>query len=151
MNTTQGCGGDGPTDHPNNVFGWGIADVFQAYTPFNVYTNRSVYNSGDKMDVFLSLVNPLDSSKFVDMYVALRLPSGDLRFFPGFGKDPVPFKSNFEIKPLQEGFHFKMYSRTFNGEANGTYRWYSVLVPPGADVFVPANRLSLDDAPFSKQ
>ncbi len=25
--TTQGCGGDGPTDVPNNVWGWGILDV----------------------------------------------------------------------------------------------------------------------------
>ncbi len=150
-NTTQGCGGDGPTDHPNNVYGWGIADVFQAYTPFNVYTDRSVYNSGDKMDVFLSLVNPFDSSKFVDMYVALRVPGGDLLFFPGFGTNPVPFQSNFEIEPLKEVFDFKMFSHTFNGEATGVYRWYSVFTPPGADIFDPANRLTLDSAPFQKQ
>jgi serine protease AprX len=28
--TTQGCGGDGPTDVPNNVWGWGILDSLAA-------------------------------------------------------------------------------------------------------------------------
>jgi uncharacterized repeat protein (TIGR01451 family) len=28
--TTQGCGGDGPTDVPNNVYGWGIVDALAA-------------------------------------------------------------------------------------------------------------------------
>jgi subtilisin family serine protease len=26
--TTQGCGGDFPNSHPNNVFGWGLVDAF---------------------------------------------------------------------------------------------------------------------------
>ena len=30
--TTEGCGGDGPTDVPNNVWGWGILDVLGAVT-----------------------------------------------------------------------------------------------------------------------
>ena len=28
--TTDGCGGDTPTDHPNNTFGWGIVDAMTA-------------------------------------------------------------------------------------------------------------------------
>jgi uncharacterized repeat protein (TIGR01451 family) len=28
--TNQGCGGDGPTDVPNNVYGWGIVDALAA-------------------------------------------------------------------------------------------------------------------------
>jgi serine protease AprX len=28
--TTQGCGGDGPNDVPNNVYGWGIVDALAA-------------------------------------------------------------------------------------------------------------------------
>lgn len=38
--TIQGCGGDGPTDVPNNVWGWGILDVQAAVDearPFDVY------------------------------------------------------------------------------------------------------------------
>ena len=30
LTTSQGCGGDGPTDVPNNVFGWGRIDAWQA-------------------------------------------------------------------------------------------------------------------------
>jgi serine protease AprX len=30
--TSQGCGGDGPADVPNNVWGWGILDVLAAVT-----------------------------------------------------------------------------------------------------------------------
>jgi subtilisin family serine protease len=28
--TSQGCGGDGPSDVPNNVYGWGIVDALEA-------------------------------------------------------------------------------------------------------------------------
>lgn len=38
--TIQGCGGDGPTDVPNNVWGWGILDAQAAVQwarPFEVY------------------------------------------------------------------------------------------------------------------
>ncbi len=30
VTTTQGCGGDGPNDVPNNVYGWGIVDALAA-------------------------------------------------------------------------------------------------------------------------
>jgi hypothetical protein len=30
MTTSQGCGGDGPGDVPNNVWGWGIVDALAA-------------------------------------------------------------------------------------------------------------------------
>jgi subtilisin family serine protease len=30
--TTQGCGGDTPTSHPNNVWGYGLLDVYKAVT-----------------------------------------------------------------------------------------------------------------------
>jgi subtilisin family serine protease len=149
-NTTQGCGGDGPTDHPNNVFGWGRDDAFQAFNPFNVYTDRSVYNSGNTMAVLLSLVNPLNSQQFVDIYVAVRIPGGDLLFYPGFGTTPVPLRSNYEISPLQESFDFNMLNYTFAGEPSGNYTWFSVMVPPGADPLDSNNWQSFDHAPFRK-
>jgi subtilisin family serine protease len=31
LTSTQGCGGNGPTEIPNNVFGWGRIDAFEAY------------------------------------------------------------------------------------------------------------------------
>ena len=102
------------------------------------------------MDVFLSLVNRLTSSQNVDIYVAVRVPGGDLLFYPGFGTTPVPLVSNYEIAPLQETFDFNMYNHTFTGGPSGNYRWFSVMVPPGADPLDSNNWLSFDDAPFNK-
>jgi len=31
LTTSQDCGGDGPTDVPNNVYGWGRIDALAAY------------------------------------------------------------------------------------------------------------------------
>lgn len=150
LNTTQGCGGDGSTTHPNNVFGWGRSDAFQGHSPFNVYTDRSVYSSGDTMTVQLSLVNPTNASATVDVYVAVQTPGGQLLFFPGFGTTPVPFASGFSVAPLVETFDFTMLTHTFGGEAAGAYTWFAVLTPAGADPTNSANWLSLDDAPFAK-
>lgn len=150
LNTTQSCGGDGPTTHPNNVFGWGRADAFQGYSPLNVYTDRSVYSSGDTMTVQLSLVNPLNASATVDVYVAVQVPGGQLLFFPGFGTTPVPFASGFSVAALLETFNFTMLTHTFGSEPAGTYTWFAVLTPVGADPTNSANWLSFDDAPFTK-
>jgi subtilisin family serine protease len=151
LNTTAGCGGDGPTTHPNNVFGWGREDAFQAYSPFNIYTDRSVYNPGGTMNVMLSLVSPLNTSTNVDAYVAVQTPGGQLLFFPGFGITPVPYISNYSVAPLLEVFDFNILSYAFGSEAPGNYNWFSVLTPPGADPLNPANRVSLDAAPFTKE
>lgn len=150
LNTTEGCGGDGPTTHPNNVFGWGRADAFQGYSPLNIYTDRSVYNPGDTMTVRLSLVNPLNASASVDVYVAVQVPGGQLLFFPGFGTTPVRFASSFAVGPLLETFDFTMLAHTFGSEPAGAYTWFAVLTPLGADPMNSANWLSLDEAPFTK-
>lgn len=150
LNTTQGCGGDSPTTHPNNVFGAGREDALQAYTPLNIYADRSVYNAGETMTVRLSLVNPLQTSVNADVYVAVSIPGGQLLFFPGFGTTPVPFAANFSIAPLLEIVDFLMLSFPFGGEPAGNYTWYTVLTMAGASPLNPANWLSLDDAPFQK-
>ncbi len=36
--TTQGCGGDGSNDVPNNVYGWGRIDALAAYQALSVHT-----------------------------------------------------------------------------------------------------------------
>ena len=151
LNTLQSCGGDGPTTHPNNVFGGGLADAMQAYSHLNIYTDRSVYSPGATTSVRLSLVSPLNVPENVDLYVAVLLPGGQLLFFPGFGTTPVPFVANLTVAPLLELFDFLMLTHIFAGEPVGAYRWYAVLTPPGADPLNPDNWLSLDDAPFTKQ
>jgi hypothetical protein len=151
FNTLQSCGGDGPTTHPNNVFGWGRADAMQAFSRLNIYTDRSVYNPGDTTSVRLSLVSPLNVPDNVDVYVAVLMPGGQLLFYPGFGTTPVPFAANLAVGPLLEVFDFLMLVHMFGGEPVGPYTWYAVLTPPGADPMNSANWLSLDDAPFTKQ
>jgi len=151
LNTSQGCGGDGSTTHPNNVFGAGRDDAFQAYSPLNIYTDRSVYSAGDTINTQLSLVNSANTTLNVDAYVALQLPNGQAFFYPGFGTTPVPIASNVAVAPLLEVFDVSIFSAMFSGgEPVGIYTWYTVMTPAGADVLNSANWLSLDSAPFRK-
>ena len=115
----------------------------------SIYTDRSVYSPGETMNVRLSLVSPLNVSENVEVYVAVQLPGGQLLFFPGFGMTPVPFMTSVLGGP--EVFDFPLLTYTFGGEPAGAYTWYAVLTPPGADPMNPANWLSFDDAPFTKQ
>jgi len=150
LNTMDACGGDGPTTHPNNTFGAGRLDVFQGYSPFNIYTDRSVYNPGDTMNVLLSLVNPVNAGANLDLYVAVQTPGGALLFFPNFGTTPTPLVSNFAVTPLMTVFDFSMFTFMFGSESPGPYDWLAVAVPTGADPLNPATWLSFDDAPFTK-
>jgi serine protease AprX len=45
--TTQGCGGDGPTDVPNNVWGWGILDALAAVETATAGTLRGTVTDMD--------------------------------------------------------------------------------------------------------
>jgi hypothetical protein len=117
----------------------------------DIYTDRSVYSPGQTMNVRLSLVNPLNVSVNVDVYVAVQLPGGQLLFFPGFGMTPAPFMTSLLLGPLFAVSDFPILTYTFGSEPVGAYTWYAVLTPPGADPMNPANWLSLDDAHFTKQ
>jgi subtilisin family serine protease len=44
--TTEGCGGDGPTEVPNNVWGWGILDVLDAVTEITRGLEGTVTSAG---------------------------------------------------------------------------------------------------------
>jgi len=103
------------------------------------------------MNVRLSLVNPLNVSVNVDVYVAVQLPGGQLLFFPGFGMTPVRFMTSLLVGPLFAVSDVPILTYTFGSEPVGAYTWYAVLTPPGADPMNPANWLSLDDAHFTKQ
>ena len=151
LNTTYGCGGDSVTTHPNNAFGWGRADAFRAYTPLNIYTDRSVYRAGDTMTVRLSLVNPLKTSVEVDVYVAVQFPSGQLLFFPSGGTAPAPLAADIIIDPLLEVFDVNVLTYTFGSDPPGEYTWFALLTTAGANPFDSSRWLTLDLAPFTKQ
>jgi hypothetical protein len=65
-------------------------------------------------------------------------------------QSPAPFARNLAVGPLQEVFDFLMLSYTFGGEPAGTYTWFTVLTPRGADPWNMDNWLSWDDASFTK-
>jgi subtilisin family serine protease len=149
LDSTERCGGNGTTTHPNNTFGWGREDAAQALAPFNVYTDRANYYPGDTMNVFVSLVNPKPVTINVDLYLVLAQPDG-LLFFPSFGTTPAPWLRNLAVPPLFEVFDVKIFSHRFAGEFPGTASWLAVLTPPGADFFDPAAQLSVDRALVTK-
>lgn len=148
-NTAQGCGGDGPTDHPNNVFGWGIADAFAAHSPFNIYADRSVYGAGDTASLQMSLVSPFASTTNVDLYVALRHPSGQLLFYPSFEPVQAPWLADFSLTPTTAIFDSELLNELIDTEPGGFYNWFAAMVPPGGDPTDPSARLSFDSAPTS--
>jgi len=61
----------------------------------------------------------------------------------------APFLATSPVGAPLEVFHFPMFSLTFGGEPRA-YRGFAVLVAPGASPLNPANWLSFDDAPFTK-
>jgi hypothetical protein len=139
LNSSEGCGGNGPTVHPNNTFGQGRIDAVQTLSPFPIYTNRSVYNPGDVMTMSISIINPFLQVWTVDAYLGLDLPNGDRLLFP-IGQVPLP--AGFEAFGAQ-GFNAPV------GNGPGQYRWISMLVVPGGDPNDPADQLSVDFAPFT--
>jgi serine protease AprX len=57
--TAQGCGGDGPDDVPNNVYGWGIVDALAALARIEVAKTASpaVVSPGDELTYTLRVTN----------------------------------------------------------------------------------------------
>lgn len=151
LNTDESCGTDGTTSHPNNVFGWGLDDARQAWEPVNVYTDRSVYLTGDTMDVFLSFVNPVNQEGAVDLYVGVMPPGGPVLYLPDLGETPTPFASNVTVPALLEVFDVPTFTHTFGSDPTGTYVWFAGMTPPGADPADDANVLTVDTSLFEKQ
>jgi subtilisin family serine protease len=143
LNSSQGCGGSGSTDHPNNTFGFGRIDAVETGSAFPVYTNRSVYHVGDQLTLSVSLVNPFPATWNVDAYLGLKLPNGQILMNP-FGTLPLPAS-------------LKLFDQTqlsfvvTAAQAPGSYLAFAVLALPGSNPTNPANLLSVDLAPFEIQ
>jgi subtilisin family serine protease len=143
LNSGQGCGGDTSTAHPNNAFGWGRIDAYQSRSPFPISTDRSVYGTADSMTTRISLLNPSSTTWNVDAYLGLIMPNGQIAGVPiGTIAEPPSLKSL--GMPVFDG-SVGGFSQT------GLYRWFTILVQPGADPGDPANHISVDVAPFTVQ
>jgi subtilisin family serine protease len=142
INTTQACGFDGPTSHPNNVFGWGRHDAVSALMPANAYTDKSVYSAGEPATLRLSFVNPFASVWTVDLHFGLVLPDGVAALL---SSQPVTLPALAEFFDLGVGVH------KWSTETAGPYVWFAILTNSGADPANPANYLSFDSAPMIKQ
>lgn len=143
LNSTEACGGNGPTDHPNNTFGSGRIDAVETASAFPVYTNRSIYHVGDQLTLSVSLVNPSPATWNVDAYVGMRLPDGQILVTP-FGTIPIPASA-------------KLFDQTLASfvvsaaQPAGSYLAFAILAVPGSDPTNPANLRSVDFATFEVQ
>ena len=142
LNTTEGCGADGPTTHPNNAFGWGRQNGIEMIHPFSIYTDRSVYLAGDTMTVRIAAVNPQNAPLNVDVYVALVTP---------LGPTLLPRLASGALPALAEVFDVPFLTTTWTTQPPGTYTWYVAITAPGADPNTPANILSYDSAVVTKE
>jgi len=143
LNSTQPCGRNGPTDHPNNTFGWGRIDAVETAHPFSVQTNRSVYHTGDQLKADLSLVNPFNSIWSVDAYFGMKTPAGQVVLKPYGTISTPPFLKTFDVPQISVTLT--------SSHALGSYLAFTVLAQPGSDPTIPANVISVDRAPFQIQ
>lgn len=143
LNSSEGCNGNGLTDHPNNTFGFGRIDAVENASAFPVYTNRSVYHVGDQLTLSVSLVNPLASPWNVDAYLGLHLPNGQI-LMNALGTLPIPASLKL-FDQTQLSFAVTA------SQAPGSYLAFAILAKPGSDPTDPSNLLSVDLAPFEIQ
>ncbi len=84
LTTAQGCGGDGPADVPNNVYGWGRIDTLAAYNrliaPPTLALNKSVSAAmappGGILTYTLTVTNTHPVSSTTGVILSDTLPAG---------------------------------------------------------------------------
>lgn len=147
----------GPVIYRDYTINWESIDFSQELVSFSnigpihidINTNQDEYEVSDTLRSYVSIYNVGDC-EMADIYIAVQLTDGTLLFYPDFSTDvhPVlPNPVNICGSPFVSDYVLLEYiiRDTF---AKGTYTWYSVLTPPGADPYNPANWLSFDEAPF---
>ncbi|PYR77118.1 MAG: hypothetical protein DMF87_16805 [Acidobacteria bacterium] len=139
LNTSQACGGNGPTTHPNNVFGWGRHDAVPGIALINIYADKSVYSTGEIASIRVSLVSPLTTGWSLDLHLGVIFPGGST-----LSTTPIT------IAPLTEVFDIPVGNFTWSTEPAGEYTWFVILTEHGADVNDPATHLSGDVARVTK-
>lgn len=78
--TTEGCGGDGPTDVPNHVYGWGRIDALAALTYVELTVHKTVSSAvtrpGETLTYTLTVSHALGISPTTQITITDVLPEG---------------------------------------------------------------------------
>ena len=97
-----------------------------------IQVNNPTYTVGDTMVVSLGGANFGDVAQFVDVYVALLLPTGTLLYHPSWFELPNPFMQMVVLPPHFEQAPTPIFTHTFaNAVIPGNYAWFAALTPPG--------------------
>jgi uncharacterized repeat protein (TIGR01451 family) len=79
--TTQGCGGDGSTDVPNNVYGWGRIDALSAYEALQLHSLAvgkdapATVIAGDVLTYTLTLTHTNAVTQTINVVLTDTLPA----------------------------------------------------------------------------
>ncbi len=148
----------GPVMYKKYTDNWASVKISQELTSFSnigplhidINANRDNYEVNDTLRTYVSIYN-VGSCEMTDIYIAVQMTDGTLLFYPGFTNEthPVlPFPINICGSPFMSDYVLFEYIIPIT-LPKGTYTWYSVLTPPGANPYNSANWLSFDEAPFN--
>jgi hypothetical protein len=97
-----------------------------------IQVDNPTYTVGDTMVVSLGGANSGGAVQFVDVYVALLLPSGTLLYYPSWFALPNPFMLAVALPAGFEQAPTPIFTHTFaNAVIPGSYTWFAALTPPG--------------------
>lgn len=148
----------GPIIYRDYTDNWESVDFSQELVSFSnigpihidINTNQDEYVADDTLRAYVSIYN-VGSCEMSDIYIAVQLIDGTLLFYPNFSTNvhPVlPYPVNICESPFVSDYLLLEYTISIT-LPKGTYTWYAVLTPPGADPYNPINWLSFDEAPFN--
>ncbi|MCD6327236.1 SUMF1/EgtB/PvdO family nonheme iron enzyme [bacterium] len=116
------------------MFSLSLAASALAEPAVQVFANKLEFDIGDNMEVWVSAQNP-DEEIWVDFYLFVRLPDGNLYFWPTFSRTPEPYNvvlpGGFQMLPM------KLFEIVLPDNAMiGTFTWYAALTLPGDNVII---------------
>ena len=146
----------GPVIYRDYTYNWMSVDFSQELVNFSnigpihidLNANQDEYEVNDTLRAYVSIYN-VGSCEMTDIYIAVQMTDGTLLFYPDFTNKahPVlPYPINICGSPFVSDYVLFEYIIPIT-LPKGTYTWYSVLTPTGANPYNPTNWLSFDEAP----
>lgn len=133
--TTQGCGGDTPTSLPNNVYGYGLLDIYNAITLakqtevtpewVSLSTNHGVILPGESLsvDVTLSALSGYSGTYTATLWMVAYDPvNHDVRLPITMQVPQAPSASFSSNSPVYVGEQ-AVFTSTVGGDGPFTYAW----------------------------